>query len=88
MWQVIRNVLNSRERREVQLALHVLSESVEKLQLAENDLSTEEQELATFYLERIADLQSFFRFAQIALETILGSNDSIDFEDITKIELG
>jgi len=87
LWQVIRNVLNSRERREVQVALQVLGESVEKLQLAENDLSTEEQELATFYLERIADLQAFFRFAQMALETVLGSTDSVDFEDVTKIEI-
>ena len=88
LWQVIRNVLNSRERREVQLALQVLSDSVEKLQLADDELSTEEQELASFYLGRIADLQSFFRFAQMALETVLGSDSSLDFEAVSKIEIG
>ena len=31
LWQVMRNVLNGRERREVQLALEVLADSVEKL---------------------------------------------------------
>lgn len=87
-WQVIRNVLNSRERREVQLALHVLGESIEKLQLAEGELSDEERQLATFYLDRIGDLQSFFRFAQIALESVLGSDSSVDFEAVTKIEIG
>jgi DNA-binding transcriptional regulator GbsR (MarR family) len=87
LWQVIRNVLGSRERREVQLALHVLSESIEKLQSVENELSPEEQELARFYLERMADLQSFFRFAQLALETVLGGDDALDFEAITKIEI-
>ncbi len=87
-WQVIRNVLNSRERREVQLALHVLGESIEKLQLAEGELSDEERQLATFYLDRIGDLQSFFRFAQIALETVLGSDGTVDFEAVTKIEIG
>jgi DNA-binding transcriptional regulator GbsR (MarR family) len=87
LWQVIRNVLGSRERREVQLALHVLSESIEKLQSVENELSVEEQELARFYLERMADLQSFFRFAQLALETVLGGDDALDFEAITKIEI-
>ena len=88
LWQVIRNVLHSRERREVQLALQVLSDSVEKLQLADDDLAPDEQELASFYLGRIADLQSFFRFAQMALETVLGSDSSLDFEAVSKIEIG
>ena len=88
LWQVIRNVLTSRERREVQLAIQVLSESVEKLQAAGNELSPEEQELAHFYLERIDDLQAFFQFAQMALETVLGRDDALDFEDVTKIEIG
>ena len=87
MWQVIRNVLGSRERREVDLALHVLGDSVEKLQKAEGDLTPEEQELAKYYLERIADLQSFFQFAQIALETVLGGVENLDFEAITKSEI-
>lgn len=88
LWQVIRNVLNSRERREVMLAIQVLSESVEKLQKAEGELSPEDQELARFYLERIDDLRSFFQFAQMALETVLGSDESLDFEAVTKIEIG
>ena len=88
MWQMIRNVLNSRERREVDLALNVLGDSVEKLQRAEAELSPEEKELAEFYLERIADLQGFFQFAQMALETVLGTQESLDFEAVTKIEIG
>jgi len=88
LWQVIRNVLGSRERREVQLALEVLSESVEKLQSAQDELSPEEQELAKYYLERIDDLQAFFEFAQLALETVLGSQKSLDFDAVTKIEIG
>lgn len=88
LWQVIRHVLNSRERREVQLALHVLSQSVEKLQSARTDLTPEERELAQYYLERIADLQGFFQFAQMALETVLGTAETLDFEAVTKIEIG
>lgn len=87
LWQVIRNVLNSRERREVQVAIQVLSESVEKLQNAEGELSPEDRELAKFYLERIDDLRAFFQFAQMALETVLGSDESLDFEAVTKIEI-
>ncbi len=89
LWQVIRNVLNSRERREVMMAIQVLSESVEKLQAAEMELSPEDRELATFYLERIGDLQAFFQFAQMALETVLGQEKStLEFDAITKIEIG
>jgi DNA-binding transcriptional regulator GbsR (MarR family) len=87
LWQVIRNVLSSRERREVQVALEVLGESIQKLQAAEDELSPEERTLANYYLERIGELQSFFKFAQMALETVLGSDHSLDFEDVTKIEI-
>jgi DNA-binding transcriptional regulator GbsR (MarR family) len=88
LWQVIRNVLGSRERREVQLALQVLADSVHKLQTAHEELSPEERELAMFYLERIGELQSFFQFAQMALETVLGGQDSLDFDAVTRIEIG
>lgn len=88
LWQVMRNVLNGRERREVQLALEVLADSVEKLKSAEGDLSSREKELAEFYLQRMDDLQAFFQVAQIALETVLGSEDTLDFEEITKIDIG
>lgn len=87
-WQVIRNVLSSREQREVQVALHVLRDSIEKLRGAEVALTDEEKALAAFYLERIGDLQSFFQFAQLALGSILGSEETIDFDTITKIEIG
>ena len=87
MWQVIRNVLGSREQREVQLALHVLGESIEKLQAAECQLSPEEQRLARFYLDRIGDLQAFFQFAQLALHVVLGADESLNFDAITKIEI-
>ena len=87
MWKVIRNVLNGRERREVSLALQVLAESVEKLQSAETPLPDNEAELRDYYLERIADLQAFFSFAQVALESVLGSEGQIDFDEVTKIEI-
>lgn len=88
LWQVIRNVLSSREQREVQVALDVLGDSIEKLKSAEGELSPEDRELARYYLERIADLQSFFQFAQMALETVLGSDEALDFEAVTRIEIG
>lgn len=86
MGQVIRNVLGSREQREVNLAIQVLGQSVEKLQSAEPGLSPEEQALARYYLDRIRDLQGFFQFAQLALHAVLGSN-TLDFDAITRIEI-
>jgi len=88
LWQVIRNVLGSREQREVQLALEVLGDSIAKLQAAEGDLSPEEQALARYYLERVADLQSFFQFSQMALNSVLAAEDSLNFEAVSKIEIG
>jgi DNA-binding transcriptional regulator GbsR (MarR family) len=88
MWHVIRSVLSGRERREVQTALEVLGESIEKLRSAESELAPEERELSEFYLERMDDLQAFFRFAQLALETVLGAEDMLEFEAVTRIEIG
>ena len=88
MWQVVRNVLGSREQREVQLALETLRTSVQKLQTAEAELTPEDRELARYYLEQIAHLQSFFQIAQLALQTVVGKNGSLDFDTVTKIEIG
>jgi DNA-binding transcriptional regulator GbsR (MarR family) len=87
IWKVIRNVLGGRERREVQIALDVLGESVEQLQSAESTLSTEDRDLAEFYLQRIDDLQAFFNVAQLAVDTLLGSDETLDFDAVTKIEI-
>ncbi len=87
LWQVIRNVLGSREQREVQVALQVLSDSVEKLKEAEAELTPEEQALSRYYLDRVVDLQAFFKVAQLALETVVGGEESLDFDAVTRIEI-
>lgn len=84
LWTVIRNVLSGREMREVQLAVDVLGDSVNKLRAAENELTPEEQQLADYVLERIGDLQSFFQLAEFALETFVASSDDVDIEEIRK----
>lgn len=87
MWKVIRNVLASREKREVMLALQVLADSVQKLQSAEAELTPEERQLARYYLDRVQDLRAFFQFAEIALESVLGSGNALDFDAVTRIEI-
>jgi DNA-binding transcriptional regulator GbsR (MarR family) len=86
-WQVILNVLGSREQREVQVALEVLNESVDKLKSAEAELTPEEQELARYYLDRIADLQTFFQVAQLAISTVLSRDVELDLDAVTKIDI-
>lgn len=88
LWQVIRNVVNGRERREVQVALEVLHESVDKLKSAEDQLSPEEKALSDFYMARMDDLQAFFQVAQMAMETVLGAEEGLDFDEITRFEIG
>ena len=87
LWQVILNVLGSREQREVQVALEVLNESIEKLKTAEGELTLEDQELAQYYLERIADLQTFFQVAQLAISTVLSKKVELDLDEVTKFDI-
>lgn len=88
LWQVILNVIGSREQREVQVALDVLSDSVKRLRSAEGELTPQERELAEYYLERIADLQSFFQLAQLAISTVLGNKDEgLDLQALTKLDV-
>ncbi len=85
LWTVIRNVFSGRELREVQLALAVLEESVNKLRSVEDKLPDDESDLAAFTLERIADLTSFFQLAQMALETFVDSSDEVDEDEINRL---
>lgn len=85
LWTVIRNVLSGREMREVQIAIEVLEDSVNKLRNVEEELPLEEQNQAAYVLERIADLRSFFELAQLALETFVESRDETDVEDISRL---
>ncbi|GAB4478315.1 MAG: hypothetical protein Kow00124_22550 [Anaerolineae bacterium] len=67
-WKVIATVLQSRERREVGIALEVLDESVANLEAAQPRLSEEDAALAKHYLARVEDMRAFFAFAQMAIE--------------------
>jgi DNA-binding transcriptional regulator GbsR (MarR family) len=87
-WKVIRTVLSGREMREVQVALVVLGESVDKLRAVEDDLPLDEKQRAEYVLERIPHLRAFFQFAQMALETLVASKSDIDFDEISRIEIG
>lgn len=87
LWQVILNVLGTREQREVQVALEVLTDSIETLKAAENELTPEEAELSRYYLDRMADLQTFFQVAQLAISTVLSRNAELDLDAVTRFDI-
>src|SRR5262245_31521542 len=62
LWKIVTTVFQSRERREIEIALQVLAENIQRLQDNANTFSDDDRELAEFYLERIANVQALFRF--------------------------
>ncbi|NDJ53699.1 MAG: hypothetical protein GYB68_11525 [Chloroflexi bacterium] len=82
LWKIVTSVLQSRERREVGVALQVLEDNARQLKDAQPDLSDEERELADYYLARVKDMQMFFLFAQRSLEFLLGRRKLPRIEDV------
>jgi DNA-binding transcriptional regulator GbsR (MarR family) len=87
LWKIITTILESRERREVGVALQVLDENVRRLEEARPMLSENDRALAEYYLGRVNDLRMFFRFAQLALEMIIQRDKPPDLDDISKIQI-
>jgi DNA-binding transcriptional regulator GbsR (MarR family) len=71
LWRIVTNILESRERREVGVALGVLAENARALETAKPRLNADERALAEHYLTQIKNLQVFFQFAQNTLEVLL-----------------
>ncbi len=86
-WEIITNILSSRELRDVERALAVMTEDVDRLSRAMDDLNEHDKRLAELYLERIGQMQALFRFAQLMISTILAQVGEMDFEDLANIEI-
>ncbi|HOA24389.1 MAG: hypothetical protein WBH90_16935 [Aggregatilineales bacterium] len=82
LWTVVRTIVESRERREVGVALAVLDENTRKLEEAKARLNEEERKLAEYYLARVKDVQAFFEFAAIAMELFLQRGGPPRLEEI------
>ncbi|MBI5961514.1 MAG: helix-turn-helix domain-containing protein [Chloroflexi bacterium] len=70
-WRILTNILSSRELRDVNQALKVLDDNAAQLQKGIPAMGDEEQKLAEFYIERLSQLQEFFRLAQMLLMSII-----------------
>ncbi|MEZ4666683.1 MAG: helix-turn-helix domain-containing protein [Anaerolineae bacterium] len=86
-WQIISNVIAGREMRDVDRALHVMESNAERLSKALSSMSPEDQELAKLYLERIDQMQSLFKFAQLVITSILGKASEMDIGQVSRIDL-
>jgi len=86
LWKIVTYVIESRERREVGLALNILEENAERLQRAKSDMSPEEQQLADHYLAQVKNLQGFFKLAQLALELLLSKGGPPNLNQIGSVD--
>ncbi len=86
-WQIISNILAGREMRDVERALHVMDDNASRLSKSMANMSAEDQELAKLYLDRMEQMQSLFRFAQLLITSILGKAGEMDVSQVSRIDL-
>lgn len=86
-WQIISNILSGREMRDVDRALTVMDVNVERLSKTMAQMSEEDKKLAELYLERMAQMQGLFRFAQTIITSILSRVGDLDLDNISRIEI-
>jgi DNA-binding transcriptional regulator GbsR (MarR family) len=85
--QIVSNILKSREMRDLDRALHIMQENIERLNRSLDDMNEAEREVATVYIERISHMQTMFRFAQTLIGSILTRLTDLEIDDISNIEL-
>jgi HTH-type transcriptional regulator, glycine betaine synthesis regulator len=83
LWKIVTNVIESRERREVGVALNILEDNAKRLEVARLSLTETDRKLADHYLAQVKRLQAFFQIAQMALELLLARGGPPDLTDIT-----
>lgn len=87
-WQIISNLIAGREMRDVERAINIMDENIERLNTAMPDMNEQDTETAKVYIERTKAMQSLFQFAQMVINTILTQvDDDDDFSEIHKIDI-
>ena len=86
-WQIFSNFLSGRELRDVERALAVMEEDRVRISSAIAELPPDQQILARLYLDRIAQMQALFRFAQLIIQSVLSQVSGIDVSDVSGVEL-
>lgn len=86
--QIISNILSSREMRDVDRAISVMRENTDILKGAMPAMSDDERDIAEVYIERMAQMQTLFRFAQLLISSILARVSDLDLDGISHIDIG
>ncbi len=87
-WQILSSILSGRELRDVNRAIDVLHTNADRLQARAEEMSAEDRRLAEHYIERLNQLQDFFRLAQLLLTSLIGhAQNRTDAGDIKRIEI-
>ena len=87
-WQIITNILKGREMRDVDRAIGVMEDNIQRLTAEMEGMDETDRELAQLYVERIKQMQSLFQFAQIMIVTILARVTELDSGEVPHIDIG
>lgn len=87
LWKIVTYVIESRERREVGVALTILEDNARRLQEAKAAMNNSERQLAEHYLTQVRNLQAFFRLAQMVLELLLARGGPPSLDDIASVDI-
>jgi DNA-binding transcriptional regulator GbsR (MarR family) len=87
-WQIITNILKGREMRDVDRAIGVMEDNIQRLTAEMEGMDETDRELAQLYVERIKQMQSLFQFAQIMIVTILARVTELDSGEVPPIDIG
>ncbi len=83
-WAILTNILKGREMRDVDRALAVMNDNIQRLQTAMPVMAEGDQQLAELYVQRIAQMQGLFQFAQLMIVTILAKVAEGEGDEIVK----
>lgn len=73
-WKILTNVIGGREMRDIARTIEVLDDNSQRLMSAMNQMTPQDQETARLYVQRMAQLQVMFRFAQVLISNILAQS--------------
>lgn len=85
--QIVTNILSGREMRDVDRALMVMEENNKLLSEALPAMGSDDRRQADLYLERISQIQTLFRFAQLVITSILARVSEMNIEEISSIQI-
>ncbi len=70
-WQIISNILQGREMRDVERAIGVMDANIRRLRAETPTLTAEEQAKAHVYIERMEQMRGLFEFARMMIQAVL-----------------